>query len=76
MNTTVGESSVRQMARRYGYAVRKSRQRKHVPNMDNFGDFMLIDERSDFVVFGSRFDATLEEIHAFLKGPMEIAPAR
>jgi hypothetical protein len=55
------------MAKRYGYAVRKSRQRKHVPNMDNFGDYMLVDERSNFVVFGSRFDATLEEIDDFLR---------
>lgn len=67
MNTLIAESSVRHMAKRYGYAVRKSRQRKHVPNMDNFGDYMLVDERSNFVVFGSRFDATLEEIDDFLR---------
>jgi hypothetical protein len=32
------ESRVRSLARRRGYVVRKSRQWKHVPNMDNHGE--------------------------------------
>jgi hypothetical protein len=60
------ESRVRSLARRRGYVVRKSRQWKHVPNLDNFGDYMLCDARTNFVVLGSRFDATLEDIDAYL----------
>ena len=66
MIATVTESSVRGRANRRGYVIRKSRQRAHVPNIDNFGDYMLADTRSSFVVFGSRIDATLEEIDDFL----------
>jgi len=44
---------------------RKSRQRKHVPNLDNFGDYMVVDFNNR-VVLGERFDASLDEIECFL----------
>jgi len=61
------ESTFRSRARRRGYYVEKSRQWKHVPHLDNFGRYMLIDANSNFVVLGARYDATLEDIDAFLK---------
>ncbi len=63
---TTQECRVRSRARRAGYRVRKSRQWKHVPNLDNFGEYMLIDADRNFVVCGSRYDATLDDIEAFL----------
>ncbi len=59
------ESRVRHLARRNGYVVRKSRQRLHVPNLDNPGDYMLIEPRSNIPVLGFRFDATLADIEDF-----------
>jgi len=59
------ESMVRNKARRMGYRLKKSRQLKHVPHGDNFGDYMLVTE-SNWVVLGERFDATLEDIWNFL----------
>ena len=61
------ESTIRRLAQRHGYHVLKSRERKHVPNLDNFGEYMLVDSRRNFVVLGARFDATLEDIDNFLK---------
>jgi hypothetical protein len=58
----VQESRVRSNARRLGYSVRKSRA---PVGFDNFGDFMLLAE-DNFVVLGSRFDATLDEIEECL----------
>jgi hypothetical protein len=66
MEEQLNEASVRSLARRRGYRVHKSRQWKHVPNLDNFGDYMLCDARTNFAVLGSRFDATLDDIEAYL----------
>jgi hypothetical protein len=63
MMTTINESAVRSRARRAGYIVRKSRRAE---SLDNFGDFRLVDASLNGVVLGSRFDATLDEIHEFL----------
>jgi hypothetical protein len=61
------ESRVRAQARRAGYRVAKSRAWKNVPNVDNFGDYMLIEVDGNLVVLGSRYDASLDDIEAFLK---------
>jgi len=61
------ESQVRRLARRQGYSVHKPRQWKHVPNLDNFGEYMLTDASTNFVVLGSRFDASLADIEVYLK---------
>jgi hypothetical protein len=61
------ESRVRSLARRRGYVVRKSRQWMHVPNMDNHGEYMLIDANTNFVVLGERFDTSLNEIETYLE---------
>ena len=46
--------------------IRKSRQRNHVPNSINHGDYMVVDALRNIVVLGERYDATLEGIDAFL----------
>ncbi len=58
------ESRIRRRALRKGYVVHKSRSRSLHSN--NFGEYMLCDDRN-CVVFGSRFDASLSEIEAFLR---------
>ena len=63
------ENRIRRLARRHDYAVRKSREWKHVPHSDNFGDYMLIEPNRNFVVLGERFNATLEDIEAFFGSP-------
>ena len=63
---TKQESRVRSLAHRHGYKVRKSRQWKNVPNLDNFGDYQLIDTEINGVVLGSRYDATLDLIEEWL----------
>jgi hypothetical protein len=59
------EARARRAARRVGLRVRKSRQRTYVPNMDNFGAYMLIDGERGYVVAGSKFDLSAEEVIAF-----------
>jgi hypothetical protein len=65
------EHRIRRLARRHGYAVRKSREWKHVPHSNNFGGYMLIESNRNFVVLGERFDVTLEDIEAFFSAPHE-----
>ena len=58
------ENRVRKLAKREGYALHKSRSQC---SADNLGDFMLVDASRNFVVLGSRFDASLEDIEEYLK---------
>jgi hypothetical protein len=67
VQTVITESNIRRRARRCGYRVHKSRAWKHVPNLDNRGDYMLLDNASNFAVLGFRYNATLEDIDASLK---------
>ena len=46
------EARVRTRARRKGDIVRRSRQRTNVPNIDNFGEFRLIDADWNAIVLG------------------------
>jgi hypothetical protein len=62
----INEANTRRRARRRGYCIRKSRQRKHLPNVDNRGEYMLVDASANMIVLGSRYDATLEDIDKFL----------
>jgi hypothetical protein len=62
------EVRLRSRARRMGYRLCGSRQRVNVPNLDNLGEFMVIEADRNCVVFGQRFDATLDEVEAFLTG--------
>src|SRR5262245_33905297 len=60
------EARVRSRARRMGYIVRHSRQRANVPNIDNLGEFMLIEANHNLIVLGERFDTTLDDIENYL----------
>lgn len=62
----VRENRVRRRMLQSGYRITKSRQRNNVPNLNNFGDYMVIDATTSHAVFGRRFDATLDDIEAFL----------
>jgi hypothetical protein len=56
------ESAVRRRARVRGFLLKKSRQQLH---LNNCGEYMLIDF-NNWVMFGERYDATLEQIDEFL----------
>jgi hypothetical protein len=60
----VSESTVRNLAKRQGYLITKSRRAQSV---NNLGDYMLVEARRNCVVMGGRYDATLEDIYAWLK---------
>jgi hypothetical protein len=57
---------VRHLAHKHGYLIHKSHQRKHVPNSNNYGQWMLVGANGNRVILGSNFDATLQEIEALL----------
>jgi hypothetical protein len=59
------ESCLRRKAKRRGYAIYKSRERKHVPHSNNFGEYMLVDDRRG-VVLGDKYDASLDDIEDYL----------
>lgn len=56
------EGKARRLATRCGYRVARSRQRECVPNADNFGELMLVDADTNFVVSGSQFDLSPEDV--------------
>ncbi len=66
LNLKVQESRIRRKAKRCGYQIHKSRKWKHVPNLDNFGEYMLINRDGNLPVLGHRYDATLGEIEVYL----------
>jgi hypothetical protein len=57
------EDRIRRTARTRGYHVRKSRRSV---SADNFGDYMLVDLAHNVVALGPRYDASLDDIEAFL----------
>jgi hypothetical protein len=75
-NSKGDEARVRRLATAYGYRISKSRQRKHVPNLDNHGDFMLLEAASNYPVLGFKYDASLDEIAQYLTDNEVFAPDR
>lgn len=59
------DARARRAAQRAGLMAKKSRWRRN--SIDNFGGFMLLDPRTNFVVAGSRFDLSAYEVAAFAK---------
>ena len=59
------EARARRKAKAQGLLLRKSRVR--TPNVDDFGEYMIVDAYRNFVVRGQRFDLTLEDVEGFLK---------
>ena len=62
-NSATSDSKARRAARRVGLVARKSRWRRG--SIDNRGAYMLIDPMTNFVVAGSRFDLTAEDVVQF-----------
>ena len=54
------EQRARRAARRVGLVARKSRWRAN--SIDNHGGFMLVDPMKNWVVRGSRFDLSAQDI--------------
>ncbi len=59
------EARARRAARRVGFLVRKSRQRTNVPNLHNLGGYMLVDIEGGYVVQGSDFDLSAQDVIDF-----------
>jgi len=62
-DVALAERRVRRLARKHGCGVAKSRARI---SLDNRGDYQLFDSDGNFIVLGSRFDATIDEIKDYL----------
>lgn len=64
MQEAAMEARARRAARKIGHVATKSRWR--VGSCDNYGGFMIVDERN-FVAAGHRFDMTSEEVIEWCK---------
>lgn len=65
----IHENKLRRMAKRQGYRLMKSRRRD--PNAYDYGGYMLVDERTNGIMYGSYplpFSASIEEVEDFLTG--------
>lgn len=60
----IEDARLRDMARRHGYTLRKSRWRLDSP--DNLGGYMVVDPAANLVVAGARFDLTGADVAAWL----------
>ena len=58
------EKSIRRALNKAGYALHKSRK---PISIDNMGDYMVVDLLGGYVVTGSRFDLSLEEVQNWLE---------
>jgi hypothetical protein len=54
------EARAQRVAKRVGLMATKSRWRRD--SIDNFGGFMLVNARHDWVVAGSRFNLSAEDV--------------
>jgi hypothetical protein len=61
MRSSVLERAIRNLARRHGCLVKK----RSVPG-DNYGAYRLVNVRRNEIVLGEHFEASLEEIGAWL----------
>jgi hypothetical protein len=65
--TKVRENKARRALALQGEIIRKSRARKYVPNLDDFGGYMIV-SLNNCVVAGARFDLTLEDLEERVTG--------
>ena len=61
------EARLRRKLKRRGYILRKSR--KHNPNFDDQGGYMILDRDSGFAIWGVKFDLSIEEAEAYTAPP-------
>ncbi len=64
MSDNAREARVRRALRKDGFLVMKSRV--STPNLDNLGGYMVVNARN-WVVLGSRYDLSLEDLEAWVK---------
>jgi len=57
------ENRIRKLARRRGYSVHKSRR---PVSLNNHDEFRLVDADRNVIVLGEHFDATLQDVEAYL----------
>lgn len=54
---------LRRKLNKYGYTIKKS---KNAVSGDNFGEYMIVNSRTNCLVRGEHFDVSLNEIEDFL----------
>jgi len=59
------ENRLRRLADRNGFRLRKGRIGKYF-NVNNYGEYLLVDLETNVVAIGSDYDASLDEIEEFL----------
>lgn len=59
------ENKLRRALNKAGYVLHKSRRSI---STDNLGGYMIVDLYGNYVVAGSRFDLSLEDVDGWLKG--------
>lgn len=68
MTTTIAHNNMERQLRRalnkHGYSLHKSRK---PVNIDNLGEYMIVDSRSNFVVAGTSFNLSLEDVADWLQ---------
>ena len=62
--TTISEGRLRRAAKKRGLRLTKSRWRRD--SLDNFGSWMIVDVSTNFIVNGSRFDLSDEDVAEYL----------
>lgn len=67
------EDRLRRALRRFGLALRKSRVVKL--NLDNLGGYTILDADHNYVVAGTRFDLTLEDVERFVQEAVDLEAA-
>ena len=65
LSKTALEHRARRAARRIGLSATKSRWRAN--SIDNFGGFMLVDPERNYIVSGSRYDLSAEDVFEYCK---------
>jgi len=60
------EMRLRRKVKAEGFALCKSRGRTH--NADNYGGYRILDPNLNTIETGQRFDLSLEDVEAWLKG--------
>jgi len=68
--TLLSETKIRRECKKYGMTLKKSRI-KNI-NIDDMGGYMLVDTMGNFVIAGSRFELTLDDVQEWLKNTTEV----
>ncbi|WP_022762612.1 hypothetical protein [Butyrivibrio sp. AD3002] len=61
----MNKNTLRHKLNKLGYSLRKSRVNNI--NLDNLGGYMIIDTYGNYVVAGSRFELTIDDVISFLE---------